>query len=202
MSNSSTSSASPEKTPPRPVIATPGIRLLSALYDGMLILALIFLVTTIVVVLGTSAQQANSGHAGKLSAEFRYGVIFPAQLLIVFWFYGQFWRRSGQTLGMQTWRLKTMRPNGQLLDWTSSLIRFACACVIPFLCALMAYLVHRTPAAFALSFVFGFLINYLFAYVNRYHLAIHDLLSGTVTVRLPPGEPPEWIQQLKARFRP
>ncbi len=192
-------SSSPSSTP-RPVIASPSVRLAALVYDGLLVLALMVLVGAILVILGTSAQTSAAGQAGKLSEAYRYGVIFPSFVLVTWWFYGLFWKRTGQTLGMQTWRLKTMRPDGYLLDWRLSALRCACACLLPVVCALMGYLVQRTPNAMMMSFILGFLFNYLFALVNRRGLAVHDLLSGTVTVRLPPGAPSKLWLRLQAKL--
>jgi uncharacterized RDD family membrane protein YckC len=192
-------SSSPSASP-RPVIASPSIRLAALVYDGLLVLALMVLVGTILVILGTSHQTSVTGQAGKLSEAYRYGVIFPAFVLVTWWFYGLFWKRTGQTLGMQTWRLKTMRPDGGLLNWRLSILRCACACLLPVVCALMGYFLQRTPIAMLTSFILGFLFNYVFAVVNHRRLAVHDLLSGTVTVRLPPRPPSQWWLRIQAKF--
>lgn len=178
---------------PRPVVASPLIRLLAVLYDGMLLLALVVFVGAILVIAATSGEQARTGHAAALSASFRYGVMFPAFVLTVWGFYGLFWTRIGQTLGMQTWRLKTVRPDGRLLDWPTALLRCAMACVLPLICALAGYWLHHTAEALVLSAVSGFVFNYLLALFNAKRLAVHDILSATLTLRMPPGDRPEWL---------
>ncbi|MEC7118771.1 MAG: RDD family protein [Pseudomonadota bacterium] len=185
--------------PARPVVASPFLRILAFIYDGLLVSALIIVVGTILIVLGTSAQIAAQGDAGKLSEAYRYFVLFPSFVLVTWLFYGLFWRRTGQTLGMQTWRLKVIQPNGALLDWPLSLIRCMSACILPVSCALMGYLVHGTPLALLVSLIIGFLFNYLFALFNRRSLALHDILSGTVMVRLPPGPPSKLLQKIFRR---
>lgn len=185
----------------RPVIANPFVRLTSVVYDGLLVLALIALVGTFLIVIGTSSQLASAGKAGQLSDAYRHFVLFPSFIAVTWWFYGVFWRKTGQTLGMQTWRLKTMRADGYLLDWPLSILRCACACLLPLVCGLMGYFVHGTPAALVLSCMVGFVFNYLFAFVNYRRLAVHDLLSGTVTVRLPAGPPSQFLNNLLARFK-
>ena len=180
----------------RPVIAGPLIRLSAVVYDGLLVLALIALVGTALIIIGTSSQVVQTGQAGKLSDAYRHFVLFPSFVAVTWWFYGMFWRRTGQTLGMQTWRLKTIRVDGYLLDWRLSIIRCACACILPTICALIGYLVHRTPIALTMSFMVGFVFNYVFALINDKHLALHDILSRTVTVRLPAGPPSQLLQRL------
>ncbi len=178
---------------PRPVVAPPLIRLLAVLYDGMLLLALVVLVGAILVIAATSGAQAHSGQAVVLSPAFRHGVMFPAFVLTVWGFYGLFWTRIGQTLGMQTWRLKTVRPDGRLLSWRQAFTRCASACLLPLLCALVGYWIHRSPEALTLSALFGFVFNYLLALFNAKRLALHDVLSGTLTLRMPPGDRPQWL---------
>lgn len=46
-------------------------------------------------------------------------------LAICFLFYGGFWVRGGQTLGMRTWRIKLVRQDGGPITWTIALKRFA-----------------------------------------------------------------------------
>lgn len=185
----------------RPVVAGPVLRITALVYDGLLILALIIVVGTILIVLGTSSQVIEQGHAGKLSENYRYFVLLPSFIGVTWLFYGLFWRRTGQTLGMQTWRLKAIQPNGALLDWPLTVIRCLSASIVPLVCGLMGYLVHGTPIALVISFSVGFLFNYLFALFNRRRLALHDVMSGTLVVRLPPAPPSRWIQKLLGRNR-
>lgn len=180
----------------RPVIAGPLVRLSAVVYDGLLVLALIALVGTALIIIGTSSQVVQTGQAGKLSDTYRHFVLFPSFVAVTWWFYGIFWRRTGQTLGMQTWRLKTIRVDGYLLDWRLSILRCAGACVLPTICALIGYFIHRTPIALTMSFMVGFVFNYVFALINDKHLAFHDILSRTVTVRLPAGPPSPLLQRL------
>lgn len=184
---------------PRPVVASPLLRITALVYDGLLILALIIVLGTILIVLGTSSQVSTQGQAGKLSETYRYFVLLPSFIGVTWAFYGLFWRRTGQTLGMQTWRLKVIQPNGALLDWPLTIIRCFSAMIVPLVCGLFGYLVHGTPIALVMSFSIGFLFNYLFALFNRRRLALHDVMSGTLVVRLPPAPPSRWLQKLLGR---
>lgn len=191
------SKSSTKPTPPTPpandviVIARPMVRLATILYDGMLILALLFLVGTALAVVGTlvlldvgtQAQQAQ-----QLPKWYQHGVMTPAFILTLVGFYGLFWRKSGQTLGMQTWRLKTVTINGQLLTWQQSFWRILCACLIPMLCALIGGLFYQSRSSVLMCACVGFLFNYLFCWVNTQGLAIHDILSKTTTVKIPKYE--------------
>lgn len=171
-----------------PEIAKPGSRIIAIVYDGMLILALLFLVGTVLTVIGTMLTMetgVTSDQAQTLPRWYQNLVLTPAFILTLIGFYGLFWRRAGQTLGMQTWRLKTVDSEGQLLTWSKSVKRILAACVVPLLCGLIGYAFHGTRAAMLLSAFFGLMFNYLFCIFNRGGLAVHDMLSGTVTLKMP-----------------
>ena len=46
---------------------------------------------------------------------------------VVVGFYGLFWTRKGQTLGMASWRMRVERLDGSRLDWTDTLQRIGAA---------------------------------------------------------------------------
>lgn len=83
------------------------------IYDSLLIIAILFVATAIMVAFNHGeaiAQQNNPFFSIYL-------------LLIVFMFYGWFWRKSGQTLGMKVWKIKIVDLNGYLPSWQSSFVR-------------------------------------------------------------------------------
>jgi uncharacterized RDD family membrane protein YckC len=73
-------------------------------------------------------------------------------------FYGWFWTRHGQTLGMTVWRIRVLSDDGLLPDWTQALIRLCTA-------------------------FFG-LAN-LWVWVDPRHMGWHEYLSRTKTVHTP-----------------
>lgn len=171
-----------------PEIARPLVRMLAILYDGMLILAMLFLVGTIGAVVGTLLFMevgTESAHAQRLPDWYQHGVMTPSFVLTLIGFYGLFWRKSGQTLGMQTWRLKTVDSFGNLLTWGQSTRRIVSACLLPALCAIIGAALHGARLAILMSALLGFLFNYLFCAFNARGLAVHDLLSNTITLKVP-----------------
>lgn len=171
-----------------PEIAKAGTRVIAILYDGMLILALLFLVGTVLTVIGTMMTMetgVTSDQAQTLPQWYQNLVMTPAFVVTLIGFYGLFWRRAGQTLGMQTWRLKTVDKQGHLLTWSKSIKRILAACLVPIMCGLVGYALHGSRSAMLFSAFFGLMFNYLFCLFNRGGLAVHDLLSGTVTLRMP-----------------
>ncbi|WP_029103740.1 RDD family protein [Moraxella caprae] len=164
------------------------VRVTALLYDGMLILAMLFLVGTIGAVVGTLLFMevgTDSAHAQRLPIWYQNGVMTPLFVLTLIGFYGLFWRKSGQTLGMQTWRLKTVDNAGHLLTWTQSTRRIISACLLPILCATIGEVLHGSRLAVLISATLGFLFNYLFCAFNTRGLAVHDMLSNTITLKVP-----------------
>lgn len=178
---------SPPPSPPkaRVELARVGVRMAAVLYDGLLIIAINAILAAILIGIATPAEVAAKHQAVVLPDWFRHFVLFPAMVLMTWLFYGYFWRKTGQTLGMQTWRLKVIKPNGQLLSWNDAFGRCAAAMILPTICGLAANALYNSSGAFALSLVFGFVGNYLWAWINGRGLAWHDQLSATVVIRVP-----------------
>ena len=171
-----------------PVIAKPTTRVVAIVYDGMLILALLFLVGTVLTVIGTLLTMqtgVSSDEARTLPTWYQNAVMTPAFVLTLVGFYGLFWRRGGQTLGMQTWQLKTVNEEGKLLSWGAAFKRILAACLMPAIFAFIGGLVDGSRAAILTSAFLGFMFNYVFCRFNRRGLAVQDMLSNTVTLKMP-----------------
>ena len=103
---------------------TPGFfrRMAVILYDFLLLLAVLFLATAIVL-------PFNSGDAFSSSQ-----VLYPLYLLTVsFVFYGWFWTHGGQTLGLRSWKMTILTLDQQPISWKQAFIRFITA-IISWLC--------------------------------------------------------------------
>lgn len=48
-------------------------------------------------------------------------------LAVIFWFFGGFWVRGGQTIGMRSWRIKVQNTDGSCISWKQAFIRFITA---------------------------------------------------------------------------
>jgi len=79
-------------------------------YDSLLILALWFLTTGIVVVLNGSEAVRGAWFQSLLFLE-------------VYLFHMHFWRRNGATLGMQAWHLRIQTPSGAPVTLMQGAIR-------------------------------------------------------------------------------
>jgi uncharacterized RDD family membrane protein YckC len=127
------------------------------LYDTLLVLALLFIVTGIFLPF-TRGEAITPGESGALE------YVYQAMLLVaIVLFFCVFWTRNGQTVGMLAWRLRVERSDGGLLTWRDALLRLAGACV--------------SFAALGLG--------YFWILIDRDQLAWHDRWSGTRVVVLP-----------------
>jgi uncharacterized RDD family membrane protein YckC len=183
----------PQQTTAEPVEILPRasvwVRLAALVYDGLLVIALLAISNAILVAIVTPSEAANNQDFVVLSATIRYGLLLPASLLVIYAFYGYCWKRGGQTLGMQTWRLSARRRDGDLMTWGDALKRCLAAVVMPFLLALLAWRFGATSKGVAVFVGIGFLFNYAWAWlpISRLPpgLCLHDLISNTDVLRLP-----------------
>lgn len=107
-------------------------RLGAMFYDSLLVFAVTWTVTAAVIGLRVwiaGAEQIQS-HAGRAASGLALQLpLFLAVALFFLWF----WTRSGQTLGMQSWRLRLETEHGQLIDWRTGVVRLGLA-LLSFLC--------------------------------------------------------------------
>jgi uncharacterized RDD family membrane protein YckC len=91
-------------------------RLGAMLYDGLLVLALMMLVTVPFV----AVRGGEPVEPGNLA--YRLVMLATAWL-----FFAGFWSRSGRTLGMQSWRLQLATASGERPGFARASIRFLAA---------------------------------------------------------------------------
>jgi len=92
-------------------------RFAAMLYDGLLILALLFLATLPFIAL-------RDGEPVETNENVLYQLIL---CLVIYGFYVGFWARSGRTLGMQSWRLQLETEDGSQVGVKTATIRFFAA---------------------------------------------------------------------------
>lgn len=139
-------------------VAGLGRRFGAMFYDTLLIVAICIVITSLLLFL-TGGEAITSGRVGAL--EYLYQLLLIAVIVA---FFGLFWTRRGQTLGMAAWKIYVQREDGLRLTWADSLKRLAGACV-----------------SFA---VFG--LGYFWMYVDRDRRTWHDRWSRTSVVRFVP----------------
>jgi len=97
-------------------------RLAAMVYDSLLLAGVLVVATglaTGVTTLALGVTTASTDHP------LQGNPFFQAYLLLVcFLFYGGFWIRGGQTLGMHAWRLRVQGREGRTIHWRQALLRF------------------------------------------------------------------------------
>jgi uncharacterized RDD family membrane protein YckC len=132
-------------------------RLGALLYDSLLLAAVLMLATGLML-LATGGEAIRSDTHPIL--EWVYRLMLVA---LTVGFFGLFWTRSGQTLGMAAWRIKVVREDGHLPGWRDTALRIGAA--------LLSWL----PAG----------LGYFWMLVDREQRTWHDRLSRTKVVQLP-----------------
>lgn len=130
-------------------------RFAALFYDALLLAALLMLATALVLLLtGGRAIAAESPAWWMLGYRLLLIAVFCA-------YFGIFWTRGGQTLGMLAWKIRVVRDNGARLRWRDAALRLAAA------------VLSCLPAG----------LGYLWLLVDRERLTWHDRLSATRVVR-------------------
>ena len=153
------------------IIQTPTLtkRLAAMGYDSILIFALLFIAGGIYIEISRrinniAADQVNTGQIITEIAPAASGPLFTAYLtLVVGLFLSYFWCKTGQTLGMQSWRLKIQNTDGSLISPKQAFVRYF-------------------VSIFSLLF-FG--AGYFWALIDKENKTWHDKLSNSETVLLP-----------------
>jgi uncharacterized RDD family membrane protein YckC len=128
-------------------------RLGAMLYDGLLLTAILMVGSVPPVLLNGGPLRDGTPLAGVKNTFY-----FLYLLLLIFLFYGWFWTRHSQTLGMAAWRIRVLALDDSLPDWRQVFVRLGTA-------------------------LLG-LAN-LWAWFDPNHRGWHEYLSRTRTIRTP-----------------
>ncbi|MCG8434830.1 MAG: RDD family protein [Gammaproteobacteria bacterium] len=90
--------------------------LAAVVYDGLLLTAILFLATAVLL-------PFTGGAAIKAGNVFYFLYLVG----VCFLFYGWFWTHGGQTLGLRAWKLKLVSVNGSDITWRAAGVRFLAA---------------------------------------------------------------------------
>jgi len=127
------------------------------LYDTLIVIALLMVVTALLLVV-TGGEAITSDRYGALELAYQFLL-----LAVIVGFFGGFWTRRGQTLGMRAWRLRVLREDGRGLSWLDSFKRMAAA------------LLSLAPLG----------LGYFWLWIDRDKLTWHDRLTHTRVIVLP-----------------
>ncbi|HSS65544.1 MAG TPA: RDD family protein [Gammaproteobacteria bacterium] len=115
----------PARAQTTPPAAPPGLlrRLAIICYDGLLLFAVLFAATAIVLPLNRGQAFAPQNP------------LYSVYLLVVsFFYFGWFWTHGGQTLGMRAWGVRLLGRRASRVSWRECLVRYLAALLslIPF----------------------------------------------------------------------
>ena len=114
MSQSSSTTTGPAQTLAPSPSASLARRLAALAYDALLVGALLFVFTLVLILLrgGRAVAPDTLWYRASLVA-------------VAFAFCGASWTRGGQTLGMRAWRIRVVALDGRDLSWPRAALRFA-----------------------------------------------------------------------------
>jgi uncharacterized RDD family membrane protein YckC len=157
-------------------------RLASAVYEVLLLAALLFFVNFLLLPL-VSPGQAQTARALTMPDLPLRVVLFCAVFAAAALYFVGCWTGGRRTLPMKTWRIHLVDATGGALDYKTALVRYLAAWIGPGL-ALATY-------AFAKPFGLGGIalvplaLNYLAAFVDPERQFLHDRIAGTRIVEDP-----------------
>ena len=120
------------------------------LYDGMLLFGVLFFASLLAMALVD--EPAN------IANHLWYQLYLVG---VCYLYFAYAWTRTGQTLGLKTWKLRVQQPDGNNITWGQSLVRFVSA-IISWL-------------AFGLGF--------LWILFDKNNMAWHDHISKTEIIK-------------------
>lgn len=147
----------------------PGVfkRIAVIVYDAFLLFAVLFVATLIPAYFISPesfvANPATDSVVHELDIPLQGWAYRVYLLLLIIIFYSWFWRKSGQTLGMQAWRIKLEHADGGKPSWKQCIVRVIVAGV---------------------SLAAGGL-GYWWIWIDRDRRSWHDRASNTVLRTIP-----------------
>lgn len=152
-------------------------RLTSMIYEILLAFAALFLPFLIFEIISKASHTPQVEHMRQGLAFLILGIYFVHQ-----------WTRKGQTLAMQTWRIKVVQPGHAQLPVRTALLRYLLAWLWVLPGIVVAYAAdlsnkHKLYAIFASIVLWS-----LTAFLSKDRQFLHDKLAGTRLVQLPKPE--------------
>lgn len=150
-------------------------RLISMMYEAFLVLA-VEMLATLVYLLVTGNRQGPA---------YRYGLM-SFLFLVAAAYFVHFWRDSGHTLAMKTWRIKLVQPGHARVSFKKAALRYVLSWgwFLPAL-AVCWFLGWNGKAEVSAALVVGLVAWAMTALLDKDRQFLHDKLAGTRLVQLP-----------------
>lgn len=150
-------------------------RLGALVYDGLLLAAVLFFGTLVLLPL-TGGQAITPQDSGAWEYGYRAWIA-----LLVAGFFGVSWTRRGQTLGMMSWKIRLVADDGLPPRWPRALLRLAIGAVpvVAGLTSLFAFGGGTTvPRDWAALLLIPAVANYLWMGFDAEARTLQDKLTG------------------------
>jgi uncharacterized RDD family membrane protein YckC len=165
--------------PERP--ANPFVSVASALYDGLLVLAVLMVVTLLLL-----AFQGRARVSPLTVAQMGiWGYLYRAVVAVaIAAYFGSTWTYRGQTLGMKAWRVRLIAANGHPPKLARALVRlvFASLVYVPLIGGIGLYMKGHGIDKTALLWGVPFIVNLVVGFWGTGGTLV-DRVSGTQILR-------------------
>jgi len=147
-------------------------------YDALISIAVLLIATWIYTIIAGQLtgweKYEQMAEAGQIKGG--PGLTFTL-FLVLYLFFGYFWTRVGQTLGMQVWRVRIQNLDGVSVSWSQALRRYVTAAAAVFLALLAGYYLGAVSLLFSIPAIVT-----LFVPING--LSLTDRMSDSVVVEV------------------
>lgn len=116
----------------------------------------------------------------------RRAVVFGACVAALGAYFAWHWRHGGRTLPMRTWDLLVVRDDGSPVSTGQALVRYLLAWHLFVPGAVLIALADLSPGASLLALSLSPFATLLTARFDRQRRLLHDRLTGTRLIRVPP----------------
>ncbi|MDH5553193.1 MAG: RDD family protein [Nitrosomonas sp.] len=141
-------------------------RLLSLIYEFFLLLAVLMIAGVVFHLIIRDTEAAY------------FMPLFQFYLVIVMGtYFVWFWTHGGQTLAMQTWKMRVVNAEGNKLEMKQAIVRYLLAVSIVLLFAVAGVLLLGVTG------VLFFCVGFVWALFDRDKQFLHDRLAGTRVVK-------------------
>jgi uncharacterized RDD family membrane protein YckC len=151
---------------------------LAITYDTVICIAVVLVVAWIYTIIAGQLtgweKYEKMAEAGQI--EGGPGLTFTL-FLVLYLFFGYFWTKMGQTLGMQVWRVRIQNLDGVSVSLSQALRRYVTAAAVVFLTLLAGYYLGAVSLLFSIPAIVT-----LFVPING--LSLTDRMSDSVVVEV------------------
>ena len=155
-------------------------RLAAAVYEGLLLAALLFITAFVLLPVVSPVSSVGAGNLTVPAAPVRV-MLFCTLFAIAAAYFVWSWTGGRRTLPMKTWRLWIVAAGDSPPSRKAALARYLAAWIGPAL-AVIAFAALERRQPFALAFALC-IANFLWAFVDSDRQFLHDRVAGTRIVR-------------------